>query len=281
MDIHTPSDYTNPFDPERLAVLGRPLWCTVAYESHTFDATMMVQFAKEKLMCSNGEPLSVLLKHEQEAARFTAAILGVCVDLEIQSADLAKDLVASHMRILSYLSSDCLLAFTEYLSEPILAEAAAQLMESHEYALCVNLVAMIHNAHVAAGDVGQLVAELILLHAFDVACRGNRGPFKYSQPITLKQFLVALFPHYFKDPDQGAGLDSKYKKTWKQLLAGTVCLTHWIKVSGYFPNLHQLHDFYHQCAGIIAKDNEETLDLVIPVALSKDKISLVAIQVKN
>jgi hypothetical protein len=199
MDIHALSDYTDPFAPERLAVLGCLLWHTVTYEMHTFNATMMVQFTKEKLMCSNGKPLSVLLKHEQEAARFMAAILGIHVDLEIQNADLAKDLVASHMCILSYLSSDCLLVFTEYLSEPILAEAAAQLMESHEYTLCVNLVAMIHNAHVAAGDVGQLIAELILLCTFNIACRGNRGPFKYSQPITLKQFLVVLFPHHFKD----------------------------------------------------------------------------------
>jgi hypothetical protein len=281
MDIHTSSDYTNPFDPKRLAVLGRPLWHTLAYEGGVFDAFRLVKIAKEKLVCSQDLDLTRPFNDLWRARKLTAAILGVRVHLEILNMRLAKDLVASHMRVLRGLSQERLLALTGCPSEPILVEAAAQLMEFFVGKLYSTLFSMLLESWIPPGDAGELIAKLILLHAADLVPKEESGPFRYSQPFTLEKYLTSLFPHHFTELDEEIKKNPKYRKTWNQLLVGSICLTHWIKVSDYFPDSDQLLSIRRRCAGTAAKDNERTLDLVIPVALPDDKLALIAIQVKN
>lgn len=78
-------------------------------------------------------------------------------------------------------------------SEPILAEAAAQVMEKFNIPEWVSQY--LAKGLISKGERGELVARLLLTLAHDRALKPNGGPaFKapYSRPITVVAFLTAL-----------------------------------------------------------------------------------------
>lgn len=155
--------------------LGRPLWASYPSGSN------ICQIAELKLL----HPDTTRDKHNQvsspvEFGRFlsnTLAVLGARIDFLIRfinpSYGTACELIDKCMGTLVDLNQDLGQVTLRYVSEPILAHAAASYM-SNENILKVVLEKFIqyidrNNTWLSTGEIGELAAQLILLIANDKA----------------------------------------------------------------------------------------------------------------
>jgi len=117
--------------------------------------------------------------------------------------DFQVELVESFMRILWYVSSDREVVHSGYYSEPVLANAAAELLAAtpekpSKFAIDIISYAL-STGLVARGERGELLARLLTILAHDQAVVKEYGKGKpsdklhYQQPISLCAFLKELF----------------------------------------------------------------------------------------
>lgn len=109
--------------------------------------------------------------------------------------------VRSHMRVLHSVSSDRRSIYAGYPSEPILAEAAAHVMEEWGRTKTINaLASQVTNGLIVKDKRGRLVARLLLIFSIDHAqlLRANRPPrvdvrdIYFSNTVPVGLFLQAL-----------------------------------------------------------------------------------------
>ncbi|KAG9300226.1 hypothetical protein G9A89_007685 [Geosiphon pyriformis] len=173
------------------------------------------------------------------------------------------------MGICVYVSNDRhrLLAF--YLSEPILAEAAASLMRDEKVfrKLLDFLLNTLHTAYVEPGYCGELVAHLLLMIAWDYANRNREILLSYLEKLGYSREFVS----------------------WPiRLVDGLLAFTHFIPLT-YIPNQTQLRTFFIRFAAVICKCDQAGVDLILPVLLdwdgsssiSVDSMSYFLVQIKN
>lgn len=139
-----------------------------------------------------------------------AAVLSLRILLDVKptrtktNAFLAKQ-VASHMRVVHSVEADLSIMHTSSPSEPILVEAAANIMQgqahkSEKIDAIATLCEIFDQGHMEAGKAGELITRLFLTLARDKATRcehaqhlRNPGDFAFwHRPVTLKGFLEAL-----------------------------------------------------------------------------------------
>jgi hypothetical protein len=131
----------------------------------------------------------------------------------------------------------------------------------------------------ATGSIGEIVAQLILLLAHDVATSESQKGY-FSKAVTVEQFLSALVGH-----DQY--VNTMLKKTNQEdiisteMKEGLVCFTHFIKKLDELTHEDVIPDFVARAAAAQLKDRTEGIDLVIPVVLKSGEIGCIVIQVKN
>jgi len=113
--------------------------------------------------------------------------------------DLDATLVQSHMRVAIYVTADRQLMETGYGSEPILAEAAAQIMNEPllENTPIKTLAHAFADGFIARGERGELMQRLLWTMAHDQAAKSvceSRGhpQVKYHRPVPVVMFLKAL-----------------------------------------------------------------------------------------
>ncbi|EZG60855.1 hypothetical protein GNI_089850 [Gregarina niphandrodes] len=103
-----------------LAQFGRPLWWSFARHmtSNDTDSTsVLLAIARDKLNFAHGEWAGV------------AAVMIVAAVKPTPSVELAENLVHSHMATLVHVSKNRELLYTEYASEPYLAEASCMYLQ--------------------------------------------------------------------------------------------------------------------------------------------------------
>jgi hypothetical protein len=111
-----------------------------------------------------------------------------------------KELVASHMMTLERVGANHEHLETRYLSEPIMAEAAAQGTAKHGWAKPLEaLVSEMRHGIVDRGFRGEFITKVLLCMAVEDAQReawkasGPQKGWQFTQPITVQQFLNSLF----------------------------------------------------------------------------------------
>ena len=265
---------------ESIFLFGRPLWI-----SNSGNPTVL-NLARAKLINEEAPGrLGKMLLHQ------SLAIIGSRTTLfdnyTLTNSATAAELVQSHMATLCSISNDGSQLYFRYVSEPILAEAAATLMQPVDSPFHLeDLVKKLHEATSATppaikytGAVGELVAELILLAAQDLAVKDSSDKLDLvespSKPITVKQFLEAL-----------VGKDNfKEKIRLNQLVSdGLVSFTHFRKLITKEKRIKRstmLTDFIGRCAAGRFPQNFPFADLFIPVVLKDGRVTCILIQVKN
>jgi hypothetical protein len=151
------------------------------------------------------------------------ACLGVRLALQVGSfSEDARELVAGHMMYVEHVGADPQQLFTRYLSEPILTKASVRLTGENSWELPLDyLLSKIQHRVVDGGIRGEFVTEALLCIACEDAQRASRiagekkrverklktagaepdrdesivntGSWKYSTPVTVRQFLNSLF----------------------------------------------------------------------------------------
>ncbi|CAJ0749101.1 3807_t:CDS:2, partial [Entrophospora sp. SA101] len=160
-------------DPHHFFQYGRPLWDALLTPSSTegFKPECIIELAMDKLI--GGKSFILWKKEAQNRITImeTLAIFGphLCIDIVPQSR-YASHLIASYMHLCLDISEDRECIITSMPTEPVLAEAASQIMNDSN----VNLTKLINQLSSAlkkgvieAGYHGELAARLLLLKAWD------------------------------------------------------------------------------------------------------------------
>jgi hypothetical protein len=171
-----------------------------------------------------------------------------------------------------------------YFSEPILAEAAGQIVMENKVKIDVidRLSNYISKMSLGiTGSIGEIVSELVLLFAFDAAvqykrtkARSNTKFMYLSQAITVEEFLITLVGKNNYKNEMSEHIDQALKN-------GIVSFTHFIKRLDKLTLPDVIKYFIGRCAACQFKDRTTDLDLCIPVVLEDDSITYIFIQVKN
>lgn len=168
-----------------------------------------------------------------------------------------------------WISEDRETLLVDYPSEPILAEAAAKIMNQHGKKILQHLQSSFLKNIAEAGSRGELVARILLLMAKDSLINDWRE--LYSQCVPVLHLLQALIG---KQKVKEFGLQDE-----KMLAEGYVNYTHFIKLT-YTPDEETLRNLYCRCGAGVCKPTQASYDLVIPVAFQDKQIRAIVIQVK-
>jgi hypothetical protein len=243
-----------------------------------------VDFARQKL--TGLIPTDELGDHEKLAVLSTRIPIGFDVANEAATAK-QNILVEKHMRLCLRILPGNFTLETEAPSEPLLAEAAAQLMGHCDPVK--TLSEAVSKSGVNLGDRGEQVAALILLQAMDVA-RHLNSPNGEAREVKLTDFLGELLtssdsvlkalPFCYHVPDRAQPLANEFadSKIW---------FNHFVKVDDYqVLNRAFLWGFILRGAGIICASGQAGCDIVLPFVygdenLSRSNVSTIIIQVKN
>jgi hypothetical protein len=161
-------------------------WTRLENDAGAFASRLLIEFAQQKLAGSN----KIAGNRNAELAA-----LSVRLSLEFEprrdaSREKENSLVEGHMRVAYSVPIHREYMRSGYSSEPILAEAAAEMMKKFD--VLAALVDVTSNGLIQKGELGELVGRTLLMRAHDKAIRTEELP-QCSSPIPLKAFLVALF----------------------------------------------------------------------------------------
>ena len=121
------------------------------------------------------------------------------------------------------------------------------------------------------GYIGEVVAEIILLKAFDHNPKQDKSSF--SKAILVEDFLFSLL---------GINNFGKIKKIIDPtVLKGLICFNHFNKKFDDLKYAHVNESFIERGAAGKFKDGHYRSDLFIPIVLESNEISFIIIEVKN
>ncbi|KAB5587758.1 hypothetical protein CTheo_8800 [Ceratobasidium theobromae] len=220
-------------------------------------------------------------------------------DDECDDAQLTEQkLVASHMQVTFTVPEHCNYIYSGYPSEPILAEAAAQLMylNSMHNGIPDVLLNWCKNDLIPKGECGELVAQLLLTKAHDhaVACLFLKDTPTYTTLILLVDFLIALVGESHTEKLFNMVPDNVLDLTMlKESRLGSLKLnfTHWVKAGDSCAVTDEAGVAGLGCSmAWQCYDQQEAIDLVIPLLLEdedkdtklgQDNVSAIFLQIKN
>ncbi|KAG9294936.1 hypothetical protein G9A89_003969 [Geosiphon pyriformis] len=282
--------------PQHFFKFGRPLW-TALHRSDRLAPAAVISFARSKLIGGmdyngwldkkNGERINDLE---------CLAILGprLCLDIVPQS-ELASTLTLSYMRPCFYINDARTTIMTGCVSEATLAEASAQITGESEGVGLVRvlnpLINMMKEGLIERGYQGEVVARLILLHAWDRACGALQSLNSvessnwFSRPMPLVHYLRYLLK-YNVYCDVICKMDEDDIK--KKLLKAYIRFNHFIAIT-YTPPPEHILAALKRGTAFVCKRNQQGTDLIIPLVMdigihdlmTLDNISYVLVSVKN
>jgi hypothetical protein len=251
------------------------------------DESDLSTFAKQKLLDGGSE-----LK--QGDSPRSLACLSVRLALELnsdsRSRDVASEQVAPHMRLCLAATTGFESSITLPGSEPLLAEAASQIMHDSVASPVRHLADHSDLRCVDRGRRGELVAALIIMQARDAAVM-ERPPVLRTRWITVAEFMQALLP---KDEcmDLRGSLPTSWRAGEDRPFADTfedyaMWFNHVIRVeTADMIKDKYLWTFITRGAMIICAQNQTGVDIVLPLCLktghlSRRTVSAILVQVKN
>ena len=281
--------------------LGRPLYVHFTYIFHEQLRTQALSrfgvyhdalagnegelflFAKQKLL--NGR--SSLTNGDGPGS---LACLCARFALEFQADSISRDVaciqVECHMRLCVGATTGFERLVTLAGSEPLLSEAASQLMRES----LANPVRHLANHSdlncIDRGGRGELVAALIIMQARDAALGTSK-----RRLLSVSEFIQALLPkssyeilQKSKPVSWREGEDMSFTETFSEY---AMWFNHVIRVEDTkMINSQSLWKFITRGAMISCPHNQEGIDIVLPVCLknesiSPDTVTAILIQVKN
>jgi hypothetical protein len=244
-----------------------------------------MHFAKMKLL--NG-PIS--LANKDQTGPGSLACLSVRFALEFDLADgdargVARDHIERHMRLCVAVTTGLETLFTVAGSEPLLAEAASQLLDLTKKRP-VRLLANNSGLNcIDRGLRGELVAALLIMQARDASSARSRSVF-------VTDFIKALLPDDgYKElqssrPPHSQDLDDT--RTFEEIFKGyAMWFNHVIRIrNSNMINVRSLWKFITRGAMVMCANNQRGVDIVLPICgpsgkLSHRNVTAILVQVKN
>lgn len=282
--------------------LGRPLYVHFDYSfgeqliSHSsrlgsyWDAmedkneNLLMEFAKGKLLDG---PIELL----EDDRSGSLACLSVRLALDFNMNETAGDIVCTQVERHMRLCLSATVGWERFVtidgSEPLLAEAAYELMNGTQSNPVHHLANHPDLDCVDRGRRGELVATLLIMQAFDAAraaSSGNRwvsvdGFMKELLPPAKYQILHGFLPTFWR---------SEERETFLETFRGYgIWFNHVIKVEkeAMF-SADNLWKFITRGAMVLCSTNKGGVDIVLPVCntqrkLSRDTVSHILVRVKN
>ena len=245
----------------------------------------LMDFAKLKLL----DGPSVLKPTDRSGS---LACLSVRFALEFNSAekntsDVLCTQVERHMRLCLAVTAGREKFITLAGSEPLLAEAAYEVVKHSKSNPVWHLDRHSDLNCVDRGRRGELVATLLIMQAFDAARAVSTG----SRWVSVDAFMKELFPERPYQVLHGSlptfarhGQNYNFVETFRGY---GMWFNHVIKIedNSMFTADH-LWKFVTRGAMILCADGQEGIDIVLPVCdtqrtLSRDTVTAIVIQVKN
>ena len=267
-------------NPLSLVKMGRPLWYAhyqaeylASVPRSSTDALLKVlKFAQQKLF--------LLTEKENNVAAQLALFLCRLPISVSPTESMADTLVASNMAYCQYISQERDRMFSSYLSEPILAAAAAKVLQ--EDILAANAVTILSQSFaygkISVGFFGELVAAFIILGAYDEACLAQSVTHLHSVP--LKIWIKTMFGSSFWSNAMET-LAQEFGKNEEDILPdGVVVFNHIVRLTEPM-GTDDIRRSIQRMNAIWGWSYQKAFDFCIPVALSNGNLAAVFVQVKN
>jgi hypothetical protein len=260
-------------------------------------ASGVLALAKSKLIltssASNAQPIGKLAAID--------VILNINYDNRTANRNIQEAMVARHARLVYAIPSHREYMHTGYSSEPLLAEAAHQLVyewEKKEPSFLIDTLNMNNdNGVLNKGHAGEMVARLILSSAYRRAVvqeNGGESP-NFSAGCSLVTFIKQLFsnPHaemILEGIPDNVNDGEKFRDAFRDT---TVRFTHFITMSSrsndgdHCPWTSILWAAFVRGAAIIGGSTQDAMDFMIPVLDGKNNkiiestVTAIIIRVKN
>ncbi|KAI5287713.1 hypothetical protein KEM54_005802 [Ascosphaera aggregata] len=266
--------------PEALATMlryGRPLWGALLDSG--LQIHEVVNLADSKTTLSRGSPV-------RWSSSEHLLWMSHRVTLYVSQYSLAEFLVAQGMRYPLYINDNRTMLSTVQPSEPILSFVASRRMLSSSLRLASlrTFISALHIGSVNVGDVGEVVAALVLQFSMDCIFfkENKRGPTAFDS-VKVSSFFRSLVG------------DSNHARTVDWLVNGTDCVglrTLWSDGRIYFNHvirvtslsdrpLWDIEHAYRRGAALFLPNNFPGADIIIPVLLPNKTFSYILVQVKN
>ena len=241
----------------------------------------LIKFAQQKLLCGK----SILRRNNGPGI---LACLSVRFALEFnsdsQSRNLAREQVERHMRLCLAATSGFERLVTISPSEPLLAEAARDLLQ-HTLIDPIDHLAQHSDLHcIDRGRRGELIAAFIIMQARDQAAKGKRW-------MSVPEFMEALLPSARYNALQSSmptlWLEGEHKSFSETFEGYGMWFNHVIRVESFeMLSADNIWKFLTRGAMIVCADNQPAVDIVLPVCLvdqnlSRDTVTAIYVQVKN
>ncbi|KAF8519088.1 hypothetical protein BU17DRAFT_47994, partial [Hysterangium stoloniferum] len=271
-----------------MAHLGRPLFGT-RYDA-AWDQDMkndILRFAQLKLINCEPSRAPVGLTKEQ-----CFACLSVRLALEFNSTTFTghcqeQEQVERHMRVCLSVDESFESMKTVSPSEPILAEAAAQLMYGdYGFQAPEALKCVLEDFSIHKGDRGEPLGLLLLCLARDMTICDEDHP---TRVATVFHFMSNLFNNIKNNHTFGPSIFNKNeKRTFKQTFENSwIYFSHFIKVREYkVTSREYLTALIFRGAAVLCANSQKGIDAIIPFLYEDKKIqrtsvSVILMQLKN
>src|SRR5579859_2928655 len=292
---YTTSDPKQVANVERLLKFGRAGWYSLysgksksAPGERMYDKRHLRELAISKLLGGlNGR---ASLNRQLVPAYLTPktrlcllAVLAARLALTIGpfSAE-AAEVVSSHLAVLLKADEDYHFLRIHYPSEPILAEASAQI--TSEIGWHYVLKALYHhmqNGIVSTGYRGELLSKVLCLMAMDDTPKPflvksvdlANAYWEHTQPVKVRDFL----DHWLTAPGENASFTAALyqkhhhtdAKELERFLDGYVFFNHFVRLDRIV-SLRAMVCAWNRGAAIMPKENAHSFDHVIPVMLAAE-----------
>jgi hypothetical protein len=249
------------------------------------NKTLLMDFAKHKLLdgqtalANDDRPGSLACLSVRFALEF-------CMDGTARNVAYAQ--VERHMRLCVAATTGFEKVVTVAGSEPLLAEAAYELIKGTQTNAVHHLAHHSDLSCIDRGRRGELVAALIIMHAGDVARGASLVDRRW---VTVVKFMKALLPPSDYDTLRNSGPTfwrAQEDRPFEETFQGYgMWFNHVIKVEeSEMISASNLWKFVTRGAMVMCSNNQEGIDILLPVCdtkrtLSRHSVTAILIQVKN
>ncbi|KAL2890657.1 hypothetical protein HOO65_010015 [Ceratocystis lukuohia] len=273
----TPAQFDTPnVSWDVLVNFGRPLWGALLQAGSS--SVGVVELCKEKCRPSQGQ------YGDFDTKTGLLALLSYRIPFTISDFALAENLVSHWMHPLIDVSDNLEQIMVLQPDEPILALAAFQHGMTMADTLLQALDVLDHETrwnNISVGDMGEFVAGLILLLAFDTI-----SPWlQYPRPLPLQAFLKNLLGHAVVEDLLKVPEDSSQSNFGQMLSSGTVFFNR-LHRRATAPSTTDIYNMYRTCTACYLPSGLHGVDILIPVWVPSERereahIGCILVQVKN
>ncbi|EGZ26706.1 hypothetical protein PHYSODRAFT_473621 [Phytophthora sojae] len=278
-----------------LCRMGRPMWYSTC--PNPADREDVINLAANKLLL--GIPPSQNAYNKDTMLGVASMLCRLGVRPHSTSA-LASRATADFMAILAYVNFKREGYVTSYASDPVLALGAMKVWYELKHGLAKYILPQLKNLLLdealdtgGVGEIGEMVARILLLLAMDTCVMGDKDFSQWchtiGQFVPVQQFLKVLqgkkkLPIYLKRMISKENLRPEFNKWCSKWDGWYMGFTHFVQLQ-LEPNEDTLWFLLgRQAAGIFPR-NQYGADLLIPMfkkrSNSRPEVLMMLIQVKN